>query len=123
MFHEVLPVFIQNTMLGILTVKLNEPLDSFPLVEFYARGECVGESFNSPFTHLDTLHHCMRVIRSTCDCNTCPKIVFVGTHKDLQHECPQESIEMKEKSFEASYLRRWRIISLSTESRCCLLSM
>ena len=97
MFHEVLPVFIQNTMLGIVTVKLNETLDSFPLVEFYARGERVGEPFNSPFTHLDTLRHCMRVIRSTCDRNTCPKIAFVGTHKDLQHECPQESIEMKEK--------------------------
>ena len=96
MFHEVLPVFIQNTMLGMLMVKLNEPLDSFPLVEFYTRGERVGEPFDSPFTHLDTLCHCMRVIRSTCDRNTCPKIAFVGTHKDLQHECPQESIELKE---------------------------
>ena len=96
MFHEVLPVFIQNTMLGVLIVKLNEPLDSFPQVEFYTRGERVGEPFDSPFTHLDTLRHCMRVIRSTCDRNTCPKIAFVGTHKDLQHECPQESIEMKE---------------------------
>ena len=97
MFHEVLPVFIQNTMIGVLIVKLNEPLDSFPLVEFYTRGERVGEPFKSPFTHLDTLRHCMRVIRSTCDRNTCPKIAFVGTHKDLQHECPHESIEMKEK--------------------------
>ena len=96
MFHEVLPVFIQNIMLGVLMVKLNEPLDSFPQVEFYTRGERVGESFDSPFTHLDTLRHCMRVIRSACDRNTCPKIAFVGTHKDLQHECPQESIEMKE---------------------------
>ena len=96
MFHEVLPVFIQNTMLGMLTVKLNEPLDSFPLVEFYTRGERIGEPFNSPFTHLDTLRHCMRVIQSTCDRNTCPKIAFVGTHKDLQYECPQESIEMKD---------------------------
>jgi hypothetical protein len=32
---------------------------------------------------------------------TCPKIAFVGTHKDLEHECPLESREMKEKSFEA----------------------
>ena len=97
MFHEVLPVFVKNTMLGTLIVKLNEPLDSFPKVEFYTRGERVGEPFDSPFTHLDTLRHCMRVIRSTCDRNTCPKIAFVGTHKDLAHECPQESIEMKEK--------------------------
>ena len=97
MFHEVLPVFVKNTMLGMLIVKLNEPLDSYPLVEYYGRGERIGEPFNSPFTHLDTLRHCMRVIRSTCDRNTCPKIAFVGTHKDLAHECPQESIEMKEK--------------------------
>ena len=97
MFHEVLPVFIENTMFGMLTVKLNEPLDSFPLVEYYTKGERIGEPFNSPFTHLDTLHHCMRVIRSTCDRDTCPKIAFVGTHKDLEHECPQESKKMKEK--------------------------
>ena len=96
MFHEVLPVFIQNTMFGMLTVKLNEPLDSFPLVEFYTNGDRIGEPFNSPFTHFETFRHCMRVIRSTCDRNTCPKIAFVGTHKDLEHECPLESREMKE---------------------------
>ena len=98
MFHEVLPVFIQNTMVGILTVKLNESLDSFPLVEFYTRGERIGEPFNSPFTHLDTLRHCMRVIRSTCDRDMCPKIAFVGTHKDREDECPQESREVKEET-------------------------
>ena len=97
MFLEVLPVFVKNTMLGMLIVKLNEPLDSFPKIEFYTRGERIGEPFNSPFTHLDTFCHCMRVLRSTCDRNTCPKIAIVGTHKDLAHECPQESIEMKEK--------------------------
>ena len=97
MFHEVLPVFIKNTMFGMLTVKLNEPLDSFPRVEYYTNGERIGEPFNSPFTHMDTLRHCMRVIRSTCDRDTCPKIAFVGTHKDLEHECSQESKKMKEK--------------------------
>ena len=97
MFHEVLPVFIQNTMFGMLTVKLNEPLDSFPLVEFYINGDCIGEPFKSPFTHFETFRHCMRVIRSTCDRDTCPKIAFVGTHKDVEHKCPQESREMKEK--------------------------
>ena len=34
MFHEVLPLFIQNATFGILTVKLNETLDSHPLVEY-----------------------------------------------------------------------------------------
>ena len=97
MFHEILPVFIHNTMFGILTVKLNESLDSYPLVEYYTNGERVGEPFNSPFTHLETLHHCMRVLQSTCERHTCPKIVFIGTHKDLEHNCTQENRERKEK--------------------------
>ena len=97
MFHEVLPLFIHNTMFGILTVKLNESLDSYPLVEYYTKGERVGEPFNSPFTHIETLHHCMRVIQSTCERYMCPKITFVGTHKDLEHICTQENRETKEK--------------------------
>ena len=97
MFHEVLPVFIHNTMFGILTVKLNECLDSYPIVEYYTNGERIGEPFNSPFTHIETLHHCMRVIQSTCECHACPKIAFVGTHRDLEHKCTQENREIKEK--------------------------
>jgi GTPase SAR1 family protein len=97
MFHEVLPIFIHNTMFGILTVKLNECLDSYPLVEYYTNGERVGEPSNSPFTHMETLHHCMRVLQSTCERHTCPKIAFIGTHKDLEHKCTQENRETKEK--------------------------
>ena len=96
MFHEVLPVFVTNTMFGILTVKLNESLDSHPLVEYYISGRRIGEPFKSPFTHLQTFRHCLRVLQSTCDPNACPKIVFVGTHKDLEHECQHE--DRKEKN-------------------------
>ena len=95
MFHEVLPVFICNTMFGIMTVKLNESLDSCPLVEYYTKGEPIGTPFEPPFTHLETLHHCMKVIQSTCEHDTYPKIAFVGTHKDLEHKCPQENREIK----------------------------
>ncbi len=54
MFHEVLPLFIRNTMFGIMIVKLNESLDSCPLVEYYSKGEPIGAPFQSPFTHLET---------------------------------------------------------------------
>ena len=97
MFHEVLPVFIRNTIFGIMIVKLNESLDSCPLVEYYTKGEPIGVPFLSPFTHLETLHHCMKVIRSTCECDTRPKIAFVGTHKDLEHMCAKEKREVKNK--------------------------
>ena len=96
MFHEVLPAFVTNTMIGILTVKLNESLDSRPLVEYYINGSRIGKPFHSPFTHLETFRHCLRILQSTCKPNTCPKIIFVGTHKDLEHECQLE--DRKEKN-------------------------
>ena len=97
MYHEILPVFITNTMFGMLTVKLNEPLDSQPLVEYYTNGKPIGKPFKSPFTHLQTFRHCMRVLQSTCESGKCPKIAFIGTHKDLEHECKDENRAEKER--------------------------
>ena len=101
MFHEVLPAFVTNTMFGILTVKLNEPLNSCPLVEYYINGSRIGEPFKSPFTHLQTFHHCLRVLQSTCKPDTCPKIIFVGTHKDLEHECKHEDRKEKNRKLQS----------------------
>ena len=96
MYHEILPVFVSNTMFGMLTVKLNEPLDSHPLVEYYTNGKRIGKPFKSPFTHLQTFRHCMRVLQSTSERGKCPKIAFIGTHKDLEHECKDENRAEKE---------------------------
>ena len=101
MFHEVLPAFVTNTMFGILTVKLNESLDSHPLVEYYINGSRIGEPFQSPFTHLQTFRHCLRVLQSTCKPDTCPKIIFVGTHKDLEHECQHEDRKEKNRKLQS----------------------
>ena len=95
MYHEILPVFVSNTMFGMLTVKLNEPLDSHPLVEYYTNGKPIGKPFKSPFTHLQIFRQCMRVLQSTS--SKCPKIVFIGTHKDLEHECKENRVEKERK--------------------------
>ena len=95
MFHEVLPLFVKNTTFGVLTVKLNERLDSYPMVDYYSNGKPVGKPFPSPFTHLETFRHCMRVLQSTCSQDTCPKLVFIGTHKDCEKECLDENREEK----------------------------
>ena len=97
MYHEILPVFVSNTMFGMLTVKLNEPLDSHSLVEYYTNGKPIGKPFKSPFTHLQTFRHCMRVLQSTSESGKCPKIAFIGTHKDLEHECKDENRAEKER--------------------------
>ena len=101
MFHEVLPAFVTNTMFGILTVKLNEPLDSRPLVEYYINGSRLGEPFLSPFTHLQTFRHCLRVLQSTCKPETCPKIIFVGTHRDLEGKCKHEDRKEKNRKLQS----------------------
>ena len=119
MFHEVLPVFIQNTKFVILIVKLNEPLDKYLQVEYYVRGKRIGGPFNSRFTHLDMLYHCMRAIRSTCDHNTNPKIAIVGTHKD---DCPQESREIKEKQLR-SIIPREMEVNFVTQGKSMLLAI
>ena len=96
-FHEVLPLFVKNTTVGILTIKLNESFDIRPLVEYFSNGDQVGEAFKSHLTHLQTVGQCLRVVYSTCDEKTRPMIIFVGTHKDLKHECkPKE--DRKEKN-------------------------
>ena len=96
MFHEILPLFITNTMCGMLTVKLNERLDAHPLMEYFIKGKPVGEPFPSPFTHFETIRLCMRAVKSTCKHGTCPMIAFIGTHKDVEDECPDEDREAKE---------------------------
>ena len=101
MFHEVLPAFVTNTLFGVLVVKLNESLDSRPLVEYYINGSRIGEPFHSPFTHLETFRHCLRVLQSTCKPDMCPKIIFVGTHKDLKHECQHEDKKGKNRKLQS----------------------
>ena len=95
MFHEVLPLFVKNTTFGVLTVKLNEGLEVQPMVEYYSNGKPIGEPFPSPFTHLQTFRHCMRVLQSTCSQDKRPKLVFIGTHKDREQECLDENREEK----------------------------
>ena len=96
-FHEVLPLFVKNTTVGILIIKLNESFDVHPLVEYFSNGDLVGEAFKSHLTHLQTVGQCLRVVYSTCDKNTRPRILFIGTHKDIEQECkPKE--DRKEKN-------------------------
>ena len=100
MFHEVLPLFVKNTTFGVLTVKLNERLDSYPMVDYYSNGKPVGEPFPSPYTHLQTFRHCMRVLQSTCSRDTCPKLVFIGTHKDCEQEYLDENRKEKNRKLQ-----------------------
>ena len=99
-FHEVLPMFMRDTSASMFTIKLDDSLDDHPLIEFYDdSGKLVG-SCRSPFTNQQILMMCMRVIQSQASQSeegVCPTPIFVGTHKDLEDQCPQPRKEKNRK--------------------------
>ena len=99
-FHEVLPMFMGETSASMFTIKLDDSLDDHPLIEFYDdSGHLVG-SYRSSFTNQQILMMCMRVIQSQASQSQeglCPTPIFVGTHKDLEDQCPEPRKEKNQK--------------------------
>ena len=102
-FHEVLPMFMRDTSASMFTIKLDDSLDDHPLIEFYDdSGHLVG-SCRSPFTNQQILMMCMRVIQSQASQSQeglCPTPIFVGTHKDLEHQCPEPREKKNQKIYD-----------------------
>jgi len=99
-FHEVLPMFMRDTSASMFTIKLDDSLDDHPLIEFYDdSGHLVG-SYRSPFTNQQILMMCMRVIQSQASQSqegVCPAPIFLGTHMDLEDQCPEPRKEKNQK--------------------------
>ena len=99
-FHEVLPMFMRDTSASMFTIKLDDSLNDHPLIEFYDyNGHLVG-SCRSPFTNQQILMRCMRVIESQASQSQeglCSAPIFVGTHKNLEHQCQEPREEKNEK--------------------------
>ena len=102
-FHEVLPMFMGETSASMFTIKLDDSLDDHPLIEFYDdSGHLVG-SYRSSFTNQQILMRCMRVIQSQASQSQdglCPTPIFVGTHRDLEGQCPEPREEKNQKLHE-----------------------
>ena len=94
MFHEVLPVFVSDTTFEIFTVKLNESLNIRPMVEYFKSGQRLGKPYRSIFSNKEIFGHCVRAVQST---GNNAMLIFFGTHRDLEHECPEEDREKKNK--------------------------
>ena len=94
MFHEVLPVFVSDTTFGIFTVKLNKSLNTHPMVEYFKSGQRLGKPYRSMFSNKEIFGHCVRAVQST---GNNAMLIFFGTHRDLEHECPEEDREKKNK--------------------------
>ena len=96
-FHAILPLFFPLVMFVIFVLKLSERLDHHPKVKFFVRGKAVGASYTSPLSHLDIAQHSFSAIQSQMlaqkHSKGLPKIMIVGTHRDLEWRCSESTTE------------------------------
>ena len=91
-FHEILPVFLKGASICIYVQKLSERLDEHPWVEYYDNDGLVGKSYRAMHTNEQMFQHCTRTMqshRSKAGKGKAPKILVLGTHADLEHQCSE----------------------------------
>ena len=91
-FHEILPVFLKGASICIYVQKLSERLDEYPLVEYYDDNGLVGKPYRAMHTNEQVFQHCTRTMqshRSKVGKGKAPKILVLGTHADLEHQCSE----------------------------------
>ena len=92
-FHEVLPIFLRRTSVYIFVMKLSESLDKRPLIEYFDdNGNVICKPYTAAHTNMQILRHCIRTMQShkfRKAAGKAPNLVFIGTHKDQEHLCPE----------------------------------
>ena len=86
-FHELLPTFVRHVSAVAFFVKLNETLATRPMIEYYSKGGCLCEPYQSSQTHLQIMQNCLQAMQARClvdNTAKCPKLFFIGTHYDLE---------------------------------------
>ena len=94
-FWDLRPIFTRDTSATILVNRLCEKLDDYPLNDLYQSGKRVGPSQRATLTTADAFK---TMLRGQHEGKERSKIIAVGTHKDLAHEC-EETPEEKNKKF------------------------
>ena len=101
-FLEVLPAFLQHMTVCLFVMKLSEKLSEYPKIEYFDDGKSVGEPKPCAFTNEEMLMRCVQTLqsqRALTDGNAdeASKVVVVGTHRDLESECPESREEKNQK--------------------------
>jgi hypothetical protein len=96
-FREMLPHFVQQSSAMVLMQKLNERLDFRPTNRYRDKEGKVSEGYTSELTNEQILYQYVQAAQSQKS-----KVFVVGTHRDMEGECKDETREKKnEKLFEA----------------------
>ena len=103
-FHELLPFFMQDPSAVLFTFKLSEALSAHYIVAYYENGKPVGEPYCSSLSNEQILSSCIRSIQSLAshkgEGGKGTNIVFIGTHRDLEGECREETRAQKEEKLQ-----------------------
>ena len=89
-FREMLPHFVQQASAIVLMQKLNEKLDFKPTIRYREEGGKVDKGYTSQLTNGQILHQYVQGVQSLKS-----KVFVVGTHRDKEGECENETREMK----------------------------
>ena len=90
-----LPIFMRDTSATLFVHRLCEKLDEHPLNDLYQSGERVGPEQRARLTTAQAFKTMLQGLGDKAE--KCSKIITVGTHKDLLHEC-EESPSQKDKN-------------------------
>ena len=90
-FRELLPHIVQQASGIVLTQKLNERLDFRPTITYREEG-VRDEGYLSPLTNEQMLHQYFQAVQSHDS-----TVFVIGTHRDREHECKEESRADKNK--------------------------
>ena len=90
-FRELLPHVVQQASGIVLTQKLNERLDFRPTITYREEG-VKDEGYLSPLTNEQILYQYFQAVQSHNS-----TVFVIGTHRDLEHECEEESRTDKNK--------------------------
>ena len=93
-FLQLLPAFIHHTHLNIFVLRLCDKLSDHPTVEYYdERGTCL-TSTASLMTNKEILQCCAQATQ-TADQDGDSRLLIVGTHRDQEDQCKEETREEK----------------------------
>ena len=96
-FREMLPHLVQQSSAMVLMQKLNERLDFRPTIRYREKDGKVSKGYTSELTNEQMLYQYVQAAQSQKS-----KVFVVGTHRDMEGECKDETREKKnEKLFEA----------------------
>ena len=93
-FWDLIPIFTRDTSATVFVNRLCEKLDEHPLNDLYQSGKRVGPSQRATLTTSEAFK---TMLRGQHEGGKRSKIIAVGTHKDLAHECDETPEEKNKK--------------------------